>query len=194
MRTPFNKRSRFATLHSRKARTGNCFRPYLELLEDRRVLSAVVVTTFADVVANDGQTSLREAIAQVAALPGDDTIELPAGTYPLSLGQLTINDASGAVTIQSTGGVATVDAQFTSHREPIKLDGSDPKLSATVAPLQATLQDVNGDGRLDLLLKFSTDELVSSGALDADSTSVTLTAFTTDGLGIIGTAPVHVVG
>jgi CSLREA domain-containing protein len=115
MRFPFFHRSHSSSLRSKRRRAANRFRPCLEWLEARQVLSTIVVTTFADVVANDGQTSLREAIAEAAGLAGDDTIELPAGNYPLALGQLTINDASGSVTIESDGGPATIDAGFTSR-------------------------------------------------------------------------------
>jgi hypothetical protein len=115
MRRALIQRSYSARLVSNKARAGNRFRPRLESLEDRRLLATVTVDTFNDVVANDGQTSLREAIAEVAGLAGDDTIELPAGAYPLALGQLTINDASGSVTIEAVGGTATIDGGFVSR-------------------------------------------------------------------------------
>ena len=48
-------------------------------------LAVIVVTTFNDVVnAGDGLISLREAIIQVNAGSGGDTIELAVGTYVLS--------------------------------------------------------------------------------------------------------------
>ncbi len=49
-------------------------------------LAVITVDTFADVInGGDGVTSLREAIIQVNAGSGGDTIMLPAGTYTLSL-------------------------------------------------------------------------------------------------------------
>jgi predicted outer membrane repeat protein len=84
----------------------------LEALECRQVLSNIPVTTFADVVdPNDNVTSLREAIAEAAANSEADTIDVPAGTYQLEsgIGELAIDDLY-AVTIQSTGGPATIDA------------------------------------------------------------------------------------
>jgi hypothetical protein len=93
----------------------------LERLEDRTVPATIPVNTFADVVdANDGLTSLREAItlaADATTHAGDDAIVLPheiggvAGTYALSLGELAIDDATGKLTIMSDGGPATIDAQ-----------------------------------------------------------------------------------
>src|SRR5262245_16679714 len=86
-------------------------RPVVEALEDRIVPATIKVTTFADVVANDSLISLREAINQAATNPGDDQIQLPAGEYDLSQGQLSINDATGAVAIKGLGSGATIDAQ-----------------------------------------------------------------------------------
>lgn len=83
----------------------------VETLEDRTVLAPIAVTTFADVVADDDLTSLREAVAEAAVVPGDDQIHVPAGEYDLDLGQLSIDDTTGRLTIKGVGGVATIDAQ-----------------------------------------------------------------------------------
>jgi predicted outer membrane repeat protein len=69
----------------------------------------------------------------------------------------------------------------------------DPTLGIQVSPVESRLEDVNGDGQLDLLLFFSTEEL-ADGALDAESIALLLTGFTTDGLGLFGTASVRIVG
>jgi hypothetical protein len=59
------------------------------------------VNTFDDLPAPfPGRMSLRAAVAQAAISPGDDTIEVPSGTYNLAMGQaIEINDPSGKVTI-----------------------------------------------------------------------------------------------
>ncbi|MCE5267526.1 MAG: Ig-like domain-containing protein [Planctomycetaceae bacterium] len=67
----------------------------LEQLEDRRLLAIFTVNSLADTVdANPGdglaldaqqQTTLRAAIMEANALSGADTINLPAGTYHLTL-------------------------------------------------------------------------------------------------------------
>ena len=90
------------TLPTRTTRRG--FRPRLEALEDRCQPSAVRVTTTLDAVADDGQTSLREALAAAALDPGPSLIKLPPGAYPLSLGSLVIDDPSGRVTIRAYDG------------------------------------------------------------------------------------------
>ena len=57
------------------------------------------MNTFADeVVPFDRTTSLREALALVSTLPGSQTIIVPTGTYPVSLGVLSLNDTHGTVT------------------------------------------------------------------------------------------------
>ena len=63
----------------------------VEALEDRTLLSTFTVNTTADTMdANpgdgiaadaDGNTSLRAAVMEANSLAGDDTINLPAGTY-----------------------------------------------------------------------------------------------------------------
>ena len=108
---------------------------HLETLEDRRVM-AVMIDTFDDVVADDGYTSLREAISLVSNDGVSDAIVLPhaiegvEGTYALSLGELAIDDAD-ALTIQSDGGPATIDAQGLSRVFSIAV-GSDVTLTGLV--------------------------------------------------------------
>jgi CSLREA domain-containing protein len=77
------------------------------LAPPRASAATFTITKTADT--NDGvcdsDCSLREAIAAANAAPGDDVITLPAGTYPLTHGQLniasnlTINDALSSTTI-----------------------------------------------------------------------------------------------
>src|SRR5262245_10544555 len=110
------------TKNRRPTRPARRCRPALEWLEDRVTPATILVTSFNDAGdPNDGLTSLREAIAlaaDAATHAGDDTIVLPheiggvAGKYGLSLGQgqLTINDATGKLTIKSDGGPVTIDA------------------------------------------------------------------------------------
>ena len=98
------------------------------MLEPRNLL-AVTVNTFDDAVVDDEFTSLREAIGLAAGVPGE-VIELPTGTYELALGELSITDAA-PLTIQSTGGQATIDALAASRVFSIG-EGSDVTLRGLV--------------------------------------------------------------
>jgi hypothetical protein len=86
----------------------------IESLEDRSVPATFLVNTFADVVANDGLLSLREAVSRANALPGPDTIRLQAGTYRIRLAGLDNNndggdfDVTDSLTIAGAGRAATV--------------------------------------------------------------------------------------
>ncbi|MFO0892784.1 MAG: hypothetical protein U0790_27040 [Isosphaeraceae bacterium] len=80
-----------------------------------RTLRSIKGATLDHVVAPDGFTSLREAIALADDDGAEDTIVLPhaiggvVGTYTLVLGELAVDDAD-ALTIESDGGTATIDA------------------------------------------------------------------------------------
>jgi hypothetical protein len=84
----------------------------LDLLEDRTLPSAYVVTTTAD----GGPGSLREAIAQAnadAAQGISDTISfnLGSGTITLTQGQLELTAGAGTTTIDGSGQIAVSGAQ-----------------------------------------------------------------------------------
>lgn len=88
-----------------------------ESLEDRTVPSVYNVTTTVDVLdANDGVLSLREAVLAANLSVGvADTINLPAGTYVLTLSGVGEDaaaagdlDLSGDVWVQGTGAGTTV--------------------------------------------------------------------------------------
>jgi hypothetical protein len=102
-------------LPSRPFRRSNRCRPRLEVLEDRAVPAIFNVTTTLDVIdPNDGLLSLREAVLAANATPGADTIDLSAGRYVLSLGQLEVRDdltiaGAGPVNL-ATGDGAFIDA------------------------------------------------------------------------------------
>lgn len=62
----------------------------------------------------------------------------------------------------------------------------DPDLMGAVPPIKSSVEDVNGDGRPDLLLHFSIQELVSSFSVDEQSFLLLLTGETFDGTGFDG--------
>src|SRR5437867_1778102 len=69
--------------------------PVLEQLEDRTLLSVFTVNSSADesddvpgdgvCLTANGECTLRAAIQETNALAGADTVNVPSGTYPLSL-------------------------------------------------------------------------------------------------------------
>ena len=98
------------------------FRPVTEALEDRRLLTVFDVTKFDDTADGtcDADCSFREAVIVANANSGDDTINLPAGTYTLTLtgsgedlaatGDLDVTDAAGMTEIIGDGaGVSVID-------------------------------------------------------------------------------------
>ena len=64
---------------------------------------------------------------------------------------------------------------------------------ARVGALRTALEDVDGDGDLDLIVHFSTREIRNSGALDADSVDAILAAETLDGTELFGIDSVWIV-
>jgi uncharacterized repeat protein (TIGR01451 family) len=97
------------------------FRPQLTVLEDRVAPASFTVNTFADTNVKDftngtdstGHVSLRSAIQTANHLGGSNTISLPAGTYDLSLGQLSLKNN---LTLTGAGASNTkINAQYTSR-------------------------------------------------------------------------------
>ena len=78
--------------------------PMTERLEDRTLLAAINVTTFADVVdGGDGVISLREAVTTANTNGEADTINLPLGTYTLTLAGSDNFNATGDLDLLSDG-------------------------------------------------------------------------------------------
>ena len=113
--------SRRFTRRKRKADTAQV----VELLEDRTLLTVFTVNTTADTMDADpgdgiaadadGNTSLRAAVMEANALAGDDTINLPAGTYTRTMGGLNEGHATTGdldirddVTISGAGAADTI--------------------------------------------------------------------------------------
>lgn len=91
--------------------------PTVEALESRQLLTTITVTTLADTIdAQDGVTSLREALETANSTPAADTIEFFIGlngSINLTNGELLI---SSPVTIHGNGvGQTVIDAQKTSR-------------------------------------------------------------------------------
>lgn len=69
----------------------------------------------------------------------------------------------------------------------------DPDRTGRVAPTRTTLEDVDGDGDLDLVLHFRIPDLVAAGAVGSGSTSLELTGLLFDGTAFVGTDGVRIV-
>ena len=89
--------TRYRSARRLRRRSSGRFQPWLELLEDRRLLAVFTVTTKLDVVdGNDGVFSLRESVLSANALPGPDQIVFDLGgpaEIALQHGELEITDA-----------------------------------------------------------------------------------------------------
>ena len=76
--------------------------------------AAIHVTTTADLVADDGKLSLREAITRANNQAGRDTIVVPAGVYKVARDGIDNTNAAGdfditdSVLIRGAGAGATV--------------------------------------------------------------------------------------
>lgn len=131
LRTTF--RQPFSTSRGRHAQSRQRTPQFaaIESLEDRTLLSTITVNSFHDSIdANpgdgtaadaSGSTTLRAAVMEANALFGNDTINLPAGTYRLGVtgidenfaytGDLDVTDTSGSLTIFGAGaGTTFIDA------------------------------------------------------------------------------------
>jgi hypothetical protein len=146
--TLFGKSHRTDRSHPLRGKRSSCRRSF-EALEDRRLLTVMNVTTFADVLDDtDGQLSLREAVIEANSSPGDDEIVLQDGVYTLTrvgsdedgaaTGDLDITDVVGTLTISgaSSSGTSatptTIDADALSDRVIHVLSGVSLDISRVV--------------------------------------------------------------
>ena len=86
---------------------------FIEQLECRRLLRApFVVNTASDVTdANDGLTTLREAIAYADTQSGDSTITFDANAFPAVTGvgqTITLDPSQGSLDVGSSSGTITI--------------------------------------------------------------------------------------
>jgi len=103
------------------------------------------------------------------------TIDIKPGSYPNSINL----KSKGVVPVA----VLTTDDFDASTVDPVTVR------FANATPVRWTMKDVDGDGDLDLLLHFKTQEL----NLDENSTEATLTGNTYDGTPIQGTDTINIV-
>jgi len=153
----------------RPRRQAASFRPAIELLERRCVPTTITPTTFAD--GGLGSGSLRDAVLQFNADTGtdDDTIQLLAGTYTL-----TIRNAGGQ---HETAGF-TGDLNLTQANHRWIIQGAGPSTIVDASQLQdRVFQIVNSATQVVF------QDLVLQGGLAQDDGSNGALAGTTDALG-----------
>ncbi len=138
----------------------------VEPLEDRRLLATFTVTTELDVVdADDGLTSLREAIDVANTTPGPDEIVFDFGhdgpaVILLEQGELEITEA---VTITGDGpDLLTIDAQEQSRIFNITAETGD----FTIAGMTLTNGKTTGDNAT------SSENTFSGGAIRSLTTGI----------------------
>jgi hypothetical protein len=109
------------------------------------------------------------------ALYGGASIDIKPGSYPNS------------INLESNG-VVTVAILTTAQFDASTVDPTTVRFAGAPA-IKRTMEDVDRDGYLDMLLHFDTQEL----NLDEDSTKGTLMGMTDDGIEIVGTDSVNIV-
>ncbi len=85
--------------------------------------------------------------------------------------------------------VTEVDFDSLLFGDPLLIDNG----GTAVSPLRSALEDVSGDGLLDLTLKFSTRDLVEFGALGSDTIEGILIGLLKDGTSIEGMDSIRIV-
>jgi hypothetical protein len=145
------------------------FHPFVEILERRCVPATITPTTFAD--GGLGSGSLRDAVLQFNADTGtdDDTIQLQAGTYAL-----TIQNVGGR---HETAGL-TGDLNLTQASHHWIIQGAGPPTIIDASQLQDRVFDIVTPGT-----QVVFRDLVIQGGLAQDNGSNGTLAGTTDALG-----------
>ena len=102
-------------------------------------------------------------------------IDIKPGSYPNS------------INLKSRGVVPV--AILTTYRFDVSSVAPETVLFAGASPVRWSFKDIDGDGYIDLLFHFNTQDLL----LDSESTEATLTGMTLDGVYIEGTDSVNIV-
>lgn len=140
--------------------------------------------TYDDFLINSGTAVCPIIDAAIDIKPGNDTnpINLKSNGV-LAVAILTTSIADGDTVDFDATTVDTATIEFGDTRDGF----------VRVDALRTAVEDVDGDGDLDLIAHFSIREIRDNGALDEDSVDAILSADTLDGTEIIGIDSVQIV-
>ncbi|MEP6810154.1 MAG: putative Ig domain-containing protein, partial [Chthoniobacterales bacterium] len=95
-----------------------------------------------------GKISLRSALEAVESVGGTQTVNLPAGTYNLSLGTITFGDVAQNLTITGASAATTIVNMTTTAQNRIFLIGTTgtlPNVNTSISNVQFTGGKLTGD-------------------------------------------------
>ena len=155
------------------------------IVETRRFCSATSYAVRLTVTDKDGGAG--SADAWVTVRRNEVAIDAPASVNAGAMGRLPV----------TVFGSATLDAAAVDASTATLGDGGGaavPAARRNNGSVQAALEDVNGDGRPDLVLHFERAALAAAGALPADAAQLVLHATMADGcVQIRGATPIRIV-
>ena len=129
---------------------------------------------------------------QVTVIPGPTTpalVDIKPGSVPNSVNQKSKGVLPVAILGTADFDVTEVEFDSLLFGDPLLIDNG----GTAVSPLRSALEDVSGDGLLDLTLKFSTRDLVEFGALGSDTVEGLLTGALLDGTPFAGMDSIRIV-
>jgi hypothetical protein len=173
--------------------------------EGTRYLGSAVVTTDASGNASFqvtlAATTAGEVVTATATDPGGNTSEFSQAIFVYKAVAIDIkpDDTSNHINLKSNGVIPVAvlttpdfDAATVDTSDLSRIRFGDVNGTGRVSPVRSALEDVDGDGDLDLLLFFSVADISDGGSLTAASTQAELTGITTGGIPIRGTDTVVV--
>ena len=115
-------------------------------------------------------------------------IDIKPGSHPNSVNLKSKGVLPVSVASTDDFDVADIDVGSLLFGDPILIDAG----ATPVSPIRSALEDITGDGLLDLSLKFRIPEMVEAGVLGPFSTEAVLTG-TFDGMDFLGSDTIRIV-
>ena len=182
MRLNYWLRSLFEVPPRRRTRTAAAA---VEVLEDRTLLTTFTVNTTDDTIDtnpgdgiaadSNGTTSLRAAVMEANALVGDDTINLPAGTYSFTItgtqedaaaqGDLDVTETDATLTIIGDGASeAIIHANYVDRVFDVNYGATLDLSGITISGGSVTIDGKNGGGIRNVNALTLTDSILSDNS------------------------------